>query len=1357
MRGRSEASNLCRSSSDATTVRPARSPIVPRSGETEVPLSFAQQRLWLVDQLEPTSWTYNITVARRLRGALQLDPLQRALDALLARHEALRTTYPVVDEHPVQRIRPPAPFELRIVDLTGWDDVEAEARRVADEEVRRRFNLTEGPITRGMLVRLSPEDQVLVLTMHHIATDAWSEAVLLHELSVLYDAFANGQPSPLPPLPIQYADFAVWQRQRIAGDVLHDQLEYWQHRLQGMAPLLEIPADHPRPPRRTGRGGTVDIQISAPLTTALRRVTRAARATLFMTVLAGFQSLLARYSGQDDIVVGTAIANRPRQETEGLVGFFANTLVLRTHLSDNPSFLDVIARVREVALGAYRHQDLPFEHLVKAMGPERTLGHTSLFQHMFVFQNALERDLTLDGLTTERFALDHDTAMFDLTLTLSEGQETIVGTLEYATDLFDRTTAERMAGHLSRLLEAAVADPDRPIDELDFLDHPERHKVLVEWNDTRTNPENRCIHDLFEERAAAHPDAIALTAGDESLTYRELDERSGVLARRLRALGVGPDARVGIYLYRSADAIVAILATLKAGGAYVPLDPDYPVARLAFMVEDSDVEVVVTGGALGDRLGWCRAHILRMDVDNGSMAEPTNDNPVGTARSENLAYIVYTSGSTGTPKGVMVEHRAVVARMIGVDYIHFDKVGAVLHMAPLAFDASTFEIWGPLLHGACCVVYPDQRFALDRFGTALAANVDTLWLTSAVFNTVIDEDWRLLGGIRQLIVGGEALSADHVAKATALLPQMRLVNGYGPTEATTFAACHEIRAMEPGTGRVPIGRPIANTELYILDGCQRPAPIGIPGELYLGGAGLARGYINRPELTAERFVPHPFCADPEARLYRTGDLARYRSNGEVEFLGRLDDQIKIRGFRVEPGEVEAVLRQLPAVATAAVMGREGDRGQRRLVAYVVRGSSKQLSARKVRDHLRSRLPEYLVPDGIVIVDSLPLTPNGKLDRKALAALEVDTEAEVAYAAPSTAVERGLADLWAEIFGVERVGVDDNFFSLGGDSLLAAELFAKMTRWTSKTIPLALLFSGPTIREVAVALDDDGAKETSMVALRSDGTRPPLFLAHGISGELFVYLHLVRRLGSDQPVYGFRVTTSLVGTQPLRIPDLATRYVADILRVQPTGPYRLAGFCFGGLVVVEIAHQLEQLGHEVAFLGLFDADVPSSPPPRRDTNAVASVWQRNKSVVAYVRRRLENALIKARHRPRLIARWLLARNREDDVERVETVYTPRVLRPLKIRRTSYATTPTTCTVTLFRPGAPKVQSGHVRMVPGAEGADECYLIDGPGVSHLTLMSEPHVRLLAGTLTERLDRIGADPASLSPRAPESPTRQ
>ncbi len=1298
--------------------------------------------------------TYNVVIARRLRGALQFDPLQRALNELLARHEALRTTFPVADGRPFQRIGQAQPFPLRIVDLTGPNCDEAEAQRVADAEVRRRFDLTHGPLFHCVLIRLSAEHHVLVLTMHHIVTDAWSEEVLLHELSVLYSAFASGEPSPLAPLPIRYSDFAVWQRERIAGDVLHNQLEYWLQQLEGLPPLLEIPTDHPRPLRRSGCGDTVDVKISASLTTELRRITRSAGATLFMTVMAGFQSLLASYSGQDDIGVGTAIANRPTLETEGLVGFFANTLVLRTDLSGEPTFLDVIARVRAVALGAYRHQDLPFEHLVKTLQPERALGHTSLFQHMLVFQNALGGDLELDGLTIEAFTVHRDTAMFDLTLTLSEAQQGLVGTLEYASDLYDLRTAERMAEDFRNLLEAAVADPDRPIGEFDLMDDSERRRVLVEWNDTEAEFPNRCIHELFEERAAADPDAIALTAGDASLSYRDLDQRADALAARLRALGIRSNVRVGVFMYRSADAIVAMLATLKAGGAYVPLDPDYPPARLEFMVNDSRIEVVVTRAALSDRLARHGVQVVRVE-DERLIAEPMTYDPGRPATPDNIAYVVYTSGSTGAPKGVMVEHRSVVALLFGVDYIRFDEVGAILHMAPLAFDASTFEIWGALLHGARCVVYTDRQFALDRFGAALSANVDTLWLTSAVFNLVMDKDWRLLRNIRQLIVGGDTLSVGHVAKALAVLQGVRLVNGYGPTEATTFAVCHEIRALEPGTDRVPIGRPIANTELYILDGSLRPVPIGVTGELYIGGAGLARGYLDRPELTAERFIPHPFSAGQDDRLYRTGDLGRYRADGDIEFIGRLDDQIKIRGFRVEPGEVEAVLRELPSVATAAVAAPEDDHGQRRLVAYIVAKGSIPLSMDEIRHHLRSRLPNYLVPDGMVTLDALPLTPNGKLDREALAALDVVVEPEAAYAAPSTQTEEVLTQLWAEILRVKYVGVDDNFFSSGGDSLMAAGLFAKTAQWTGRAMPLSLLFSGPTIREVAKALDDCApANEVTVVALRGEGAKPPLFLTHGHTGELFGYLRLVRLLDPERPIYGFRPTASLTVTLGRAgIPDLAKVYIADLFRVQPTGPYRLAGYSFGGFVALEIAHQLEQLGHEVALLAFIDKEPPPPSRARREIAQLASLLQRNESVAAYVQRRMANVRIKARRSISLVIHWFHActgrslSDREIEIERVEAGHETLLSRSLMQAHSSYVPPRTNCSITYFRVGA-QTDPGRVRMLQGDEGPNECYVIDGPDISHVALMAEPHVRLLANALTDCLDRIDGPLANHAP---------
>jgi amino acid adenylation domain-containing protein len=1323
--------------------------IVPTVRDEHIPLSFAQQRLWLLDQVEPAPWAYNVVIARRLEGCVRADLVQRALDEVVARHEVLRTTYPTVDGHPEQRVRPPEPVELTVVELFDRPAPEAEAEALsrATTAARQPFDLVHGPVFRGALFRVSPEVALLVLTMHHIATDAWSEGLLLGEISDVYNALAHGRPLPLEPPRLQYADFALWQRSALAGDALETQLAYWRERLAGMPEFLEVPSELPRPARRSGRGESIPLQIPAELTAKLRQVTHAGRATLYMTLLAALQVLLARYSGEDDIVIGSPIANRTRPETATMLGFFANTMVLRTDLSGDPTFMEVLAQVREVAVGAYSNQDVPFEHLVKMLRPERSLGHTSLFQHMFVFQNAPGRDLDLDGTVVSDVVVEGDTAMFDLTLLLREVDDTLVGSLEYASDLYDRAAAERFVRHLRNLLEAIVTDPQSPVRALELLDDDERRQVLVDWNQTTVPLPSACVHTIFEQWARDRPDALALTDGESSVTYADMNNRANQLARHLQQLGVGPNVCVGICLPRSIDAVIALLATLKAGGAYLPLDPDYPATRLKFMIADAEVRVVVSRSTSRGHLDACDVTIVCLDAeaDRQRIEAMSTANPQSPVTIDDLAYVVYTSGSTGEPKGVMVEHRAVIALLFGVDYVDFDEVDALLHMAPLSFDAATFEIWGALLHGHRCVVYPHRHVSLDRFCALVRSErVDTVWLAASLFNVVVDEDVTSLRGVRRLVVGGEALSPDHVARALQSLPGVRLVNGYGPTETTTFALCHEILVGDCERGSIPIGRPLANRQIYILDPSRRPVPPNVVGELYIGGAGLARGYLERPDLTAERFVAHPFDTDPGARLYKSGDLGRFRADGVVEFVGRIDDQLKIRGFRVEPGEIEAVLREHPDVAAAVVVARGNDAGRRHLVAYVATASRGRATKRELFEHLRARMPAHLVPSALVLLDALPLTATGKLDRAALPDAE-DAQDLALYAAPTTDMEQSQAAIWSDVLGIERIGIDDNFFDLGGDSLSAALLFARTARQTGRDIPLALLFSGPTIREVARALEDEtvGA-DTTIVPLQSAGSKPPLFVGHGVGGFLFRYSHLVRRLGADRPVYGLCPTDSMLrSTSRLRIEDLARRYVADIVRLRPTGPLCLAGFCFGGVLMIEVAHQLEEIGREVTVVALFDAEPSSTPPKsraRREAAQLLDVVRRRSSTRTYLRRRAANAKIKLRRWPWLASHWIHVRTgrplseRWDDVARVQALHASPVQRTLGRALGTYVAPETRCPVATFRAGDPDASATHVRLLPGD---DDTYIVDGPGVSHLTLMEEPFVGEIAPVLARLLD--------------------
>jgi amino acid adenylation domain-containing protein len=1078
--------------------RRAELPVLPPVVRTErtgaLPLSFAQERLWFIDQLEPGSATYNIPVAWRLGGVLDPGVLERSLSEIVRRHETLRTTIAQVDSSPVQVVAPFSGFALPVEDLSGLGEADREAalRRRAGEEARRPFDLAAGPLFRAALLRLGEEDHVLLLSMHHVVSDGWSTGVLFRELSVLYGAYLAGRESPLPELAVQYADYAVWQREQLEGEALDRQLSYWAKQLAGVPELLELPTDHPRPAVRTDRGATVPVELSLELLESLERLGRSAGTTLYMTLLGAFQVLLSRYGGGDDVVVGSPISGRTRREVEELIGFFVNTLVLRTDLSGDPSFRETLRRVREVTLGAYEHQEVPFEKLVAELQPERSLSHSPLFQVLFTLQNAGGGGGALPGLSVSGVEAEDASAKFDLSLVLAATPQGLRGVMSYSTDLFERGTIVRMLGHLERVLEQVAADADVRLSQLELLGEAERALVLEAWNRTEAEyPADLCIHELFQVQAARTPGAVALRFEEESLTYAELDARANRLAHHLAGLGAGPEARVGICLHRSAEMVVAMLAVLKSGAAYLPLDPSYPADRLAYMLRDSGAPLLVTQGSLRGLLSADGVRIVSVDEDAAAIASHSADAPRTPVDAANAAYVIYTSGSTGTPKGVQVTHGNTVSFFAGMDErVGGSAAGTWLALTRISFDIHVLELLWTLARGFTVVVQPEPDRARD--GESIAEQirrhaVTHLQCTPSLAAMLIAESGiGALSGLERILLGGEALPSELAVQITAVLPN-GLVNMYGPTETTVWSATHAVEAAE---GPVPIGRPIANTRVYVLDAALRPQPAGVPGELFIGGHGVTRGYLGRPGLTAERFVPDAFSAQAGARLYRTGDRARWREESALvrecvsaevnsavsgsrthalthsrtaflEYLGRLDAQVKVRGFRIEPGEIEAVLRRHPDVVECAVVARTAAAGDTRLVAYVVGAAE----ADALRAHAGRTLPEYMVPSAFVPLDALPLTPNGKLDRKALPAPDL-ASAEEAYVAPRTPTEEVLAGIWAEVLRVERVGVEDSFFELGGHSLLATRVVSRVRELFGVELPLRALFEGPTVAEVA---------------------------------------------------------------------------------------------------------------------------------------------------------------------------------------------------------------------------------------------------------------------------------------------------
>ncbi len=1031
------------------------------------PLSFPQQRLWFLDQLDPANTAYNIPAAVRLKGPLNLPALERSFNEIVRRHEVLRTVFPSFDGRPLQVIEPKYELPVEVIDLQGspLESREAEATHLAIEEISHPFDLTRLPLIRVLLMRLADADHIAVVTMHHIISDGWSTAIFIKEVSALYNAFARGEESPLPELPIQYADFAHWQREWLSGEEFDHQLDYWREQVVGAAPALQLPTDFPRPVSQTFNGAEYSFELSPELSAGIKALSRRHETTEVTLLLAAFIALLHRYTEQLDIAVGLPVAGRNRVELEKLIGFFVNTLILRVNFSSDVTFNELLHRVHETALDAYAHQDLPFERLVEHLQPERNLGSTPLFQVMFVPQNSSNEEANFNGLTLSAHKLDTHTAKFDLIFCIGETNRGWAGALEYNTDLFRPQTIERMSTHFQTLLRGAVENPDQRVINLSVLDASERNRLLVELNETvRDYQRGVSINDLFEAQVEKTPEALAIASEFEGLTYTELNRRANRLARHLQSLGVGPEIPVGICLERSPEMVVSLLAILKARGAYVPLDPAYPTKRLTFILQDSGAKVLVTEShLLGLFSDWTKPVVCA--GRDKTIAQQREENIDERSDAGNLAYVIYTSGSTGLPKGVAIEHRSAVTLLRwAAEYFKQRDFAGVLASTSLCFDLSVFEIFAPLSCGGTIVL------ARDLLHVPSLSIADQITLINTV-PSAMAELLRLRGlgqSVRIVNLAGEPLQSSLVRQIYQHAAAAKVFNLYGPSEDTTYSTAALIAR---DSGAVPsIGSPIANTQVYLLDSQLNPVPMRATGELYIGGDGLARGYVGRAGMTAERFVPDPFGIRSGARLYRTGDLARYREDGELDFLGRKDHQVKIRGYRIEPGETEAVLTTHPAIRDGVVCARDDSGQHKRLIAYIVFAPNQTASVTELRSFLKKRLPDYLVPSAFVSLAALPLLPNGKIDRGSLPDPENERPAlDKAYVAPRTAIEEQLSRIWAQMLKLEKVGIHDNFFELGGHSLLATQVISQVREAFMVELSPRRLFEEPTIERLAVLI------------------------------------------------------------------------------------------------------------------------------------------------------------------------------------------------------------------------------------------------------------------------------------------------
>jgi amino acid adenylation domain-containing protein len=1159
----------------------------------DFPLSSVQKRFWFAEQYQPGTSVNHVRFCFRLAGKLNVEALERAFTAVSERHDVLRARFTSVDGQPVQSIDPASPVVVPLIDLAGRPEPvrEREAMETAVIESERPFHLDAGGLFRPTLLRLSSDEHLLLITIHHIVFDAWSAGILFRELAAAYESPSEHSHRP----DTQYADFARWQHEWLNQDAANEQLNYWSTRLSGASTLVELSLDRPRPQRQTWNGAQVRLNIPATLTKSFTLLARSNGATLFMALYAAFRVLLSRHCGQADLLVGTPVAWRTSLEYEALIGCFVNLLVLRTPIDEDKTFVDLLQAAIEDVLQALENQDLPFERLVESLHPERDLSRPALVQVCFALQNALKGDLYLAGSTVTPVPLPSRTSRFELALDIYETNNGLTCVFEFNTDLFSAETIRRMAARFEHLLTVIVDRPTAKLAELDMLTPAERSQMVLGWNRTRAPyPETACVHDLIAAQARRTPDRVAVEFQDQRLTYAELDERSSRLASYLRHLGVTVESTVGVCLERSIGMMVAVLAVMKAGGAYVPLDPGFPPQRLAYMLEDSGAAVLLTEHDQLTRFSAYPGMVVAIDESAAAIHSSPAEFETSGVQPGNLIYVMYTSGSTGKPKGVMVPHRAVVNFLESMrKEPGFTENDSVLAVTTLSFDIAVLELYLPLITGGR-VIIATRETAMNgaRLAGELAARKATvLQATPATWRFLIESGWN---GDRRLkaLCGGEAMSREL---AEALLARAGSVwNMYGPTETAVWSL---VARVQPESGPVFIGRPIANTTAYVLDACGRPAPVGVAGELHIGGHGLARGYRNSTDLTAKKFIANPLAGCGNERIYNTGDLARYRADGQVEYLGRIDGQLKLRGYRIEVGEIESVLRQHPAVRDAIVVLRANAAGDPRLAAYLIAAGAVRPPVSALRQHVAELLPEYMTPATFIFVDALPLTANGKVDRNALPG--PDTMPQVREPVPpQTPLEETLLGIFKDLLGVSAAGVTDNFFELGGHSLLAARLITRIEKETGHNVPVATLFQAPTVQLLALQLQNGGyaASWSPLVKLRKSDTpaAEPLFCVHWHGAKLVTFQKLASMLRDDRPVYGLHPRSLDAGGDAIQtIGDMAAYYIREIRTIHPHGPYHLAGSCIGGVVAFEIAQQLAAAGEKVGVVLLIDSFMPGT--------------------------------------------------------------------------------------------------------------------------------------------------------------------